>query len=142
MYALSYNFLFGKLGLVFVFYADLLQGVKFLGFDSFDLASLVFKLLADLAALFKVIKSLMFDLVSVSRDLSADGSSVVAEMMFLLIFEDLLLILRALLLINDAEERVTLQLGLLGEHFFALHELNLASNVQITSLTGTLFSFV
>ena len=130
----SCNLLLSKLGLVLIFNADVLEGCKLLLLNSFDLESFVFKLLSDFAAFFKVVQSGVLVVLGVSADLSADSGGVVAEVHLLLVLDDALLLLSTLLLLNDAEERVTLQLCLLGKHFFALiSELNLV-DVSFTFL--------
>lgn len=135
----SYDFLLGKFSLVLLFDSNFLEGRKFLLLDPFDLKSFISQLLSDFATFFEVVKSVVLCLLGVGRDLRADGGSVVAEVHLLLIFDDAFLLLGALLFLNDTEERVTLQLCLLRKHFFALKELLLSSNVQITSLTGSFF---
>jgi len=137
----SYDFLLGKFSLVLVFDSDALEGGKFLLLDAFDLKSFISQLLSHFATFFEVVESVVLDLLGVGRDLRADGGGVVAEMHLLLVFDDALLLLSALLFLNDTEEGVTLQLCLLRKHFFALKELLLTSNIQVLRLTGLFLSF-
>ena len=66
---------------------------------------------------------------------------MVPQVQLLLLVDETLLLLSALVLLNDTEERVTLEFCLLSEHFFAFHELLLACNVESLGLAAFLFGF-
>ena len=66
---------------------------------------------------------------------------MVSQVRFLLLVDEALLFFGALVFFDDAEEGVTLELGLLTEHFFALHELTFARHIEFLGLTASLLSF-
>jgi len=65
---------------------------------------------------------------------------VVAQVLLLLIIDEAFLLLGTFVLFDDTEERVALEFSLLAEHFFALHELSLAGNVESFCLSAFLLS--
>lgn len=71
----------------------------------------------------------MFDFLGVIVDLGADGSRMVLKVGLLLFVNLTFVFFSSLVLLDDTEEGVTLELGLLAEHLLALHELDFACNV-------------
>lgn len=130
-----------QLCLVLLLDADFLQGAKFLDLDAFDLQTLIFKALTHLASFFKIVKTILFANLLIVSNLVPDGLGVVSQVGFLLLVDEALFFFGALVLFNDAEEGVTLEFGLLAEHFFALHELAFARDVEILGLTAFLLGF-
>jgi hypothetical protein len=111
-----------------------LDDVKLLLLDTFDLESVVFQLLSHFLTFFKVIKAILLVDARVLRDLGAYNVSVVPELTLLLLLHLSFLLLVFLLALNDAQEIVTLSLGLVGQSALAFHELLLAGDFECVSL--------
>jgi hypothetical protein len=137
----SVDSLFGKFGLVLIFDADVLESVELFGLNALDLKSFIFETLTHFASFFEVVETSLLARFSVVADLTADGVRVVPQMHLLLLVNETLLLLSALMLFDDLEERVAFEFGLLAEHLLALHELHLARNVESLSLLASLLSF-
>lgn len=130
----SVNSFLCQLGLVLVFDADSFESLKLLGLDALHLKTFVLKPLAHLTALFQVVKALLFSKFRVLLDLSADSVSMVPQVLLLLLVDLPLVLLFPAMLFDDGEEGVTFEFSLLAKHLFFLHELLLASNVEILGL--------
>lgn len=111
--------------------SELLKAIQLRLFNSFNLETLVFSLLADLAALLEIVEAILLLDLGVHSNLVADGLGVGTEGTVLLLLDDALLVLLFLLLLNHAEELVALGLSLLGQHHFALNKLSSASPVKV-----------
>jgi len=111
-----------------------LDCAKLLLLDSFNLETVVLELLSDLLALLEVIESVLLLDVVVLRNLSTHNIGVVSQLVLALLFQFAFLLLVFLLAVNDAEEIVTLGLGLGGESVLTLVEPSLAGNLKISSL--------
>jgi len=129
----SLNLLLRQVSLVLVVDSQFLQALELSVLDAFNLDTLVFELLPDLAALLEVVKSaLLLDFVVLSN-LVPDGSCVILEGTLSLLLNSLLVLLVSFLPVDDFEERVALCLGLLGVHDFLLQELFLAGLFELSS---------
>lgn len=133
----SADSLLGQVGLVLFGNADIFQTLKFMSLDALNLQALVLNSLAHLTAFFEVIETCLLFTLGVNTDLVADGGGVAAEGVLLLRGDLALLFLHLLLLLNDAQELVTLGLGLRSKHDLALDELSAAADVEICGLAAT-----
>jgi len=124
--------------LVFLLDTQILDTTKLLLLDALNLESVVLELLSHLLALFQVVKAVLLVHAGVLSDLGANNVSVVSQLMLLLGFHLTFLLLVFLLTLNDAQEVVTLSLGLVGKGTFALHELLLAGNLELVGLSDHL----
>lgn len=134
----SVDSLFCKFSLVLVFDSDLLESVELFGLNALDLKSFIFETLTHFTAFFEVVKTMLLARFSIVADLATDGVRMVPQVHLLLVVNETLLLLSTLVFFDDLEERVAFEFGLLSEHFFALHELLLASNIESLSLAASL----
>ena len=121
----------GQLGCVLLRDVESVQLIELLLFNSLNLATLVFDLLANLASLLEIVKSVLLRLLVVGVNLGAELLGMLLKNLLLFLFNVSLLLLYFLLLLDYAEEFVTLLLGLLGKACLALKELSLASLFHI-----------
>jgi len=136
----SVDSLLCKLGLVLIFDANVLETVELFGLDALDLKSFVFKTLSHFTSFFEVVEACLLSALGVVPNLTAESFRMVAQVHLLRIVDETLFFLTALVLLDDSEERVAFEFGLLAEHFLALHELALACNVQSLGLAPFLLS--
>ena len=131
--------------MVFVGDAEVDDALQLLLLDAFDLESLVFDALSDLATLLKIVEALLFLNLVIHTDLVADGRGMASESVMSLGLELAIFMFLLSLLLYDAEELVALSLGLLGKHHFAFDELAATGDIKLLRLLssecGLLFLF-
>ena len=125
------DFLFGQFGCVLLRNVESVQLIKLLLFNSLNLATLVLNLLADLASFLEIVKSILLRLLVVGVNLGAELLGMLLKNFLLFLFNVSLLLFYFLLLLDYAEEFVTLLLSLLGKAGLSLKELSLASLFHI-----------
>lgn len=127
----SQNFLLRQFSLIFSCNSDGLKILEFNAFNSFDLQSVVFELLAYPAAFFKVIKSILLANFRILLNLRSNSLWMVLEVRKFFIFNHSLMRFCFFLFLDHTQESITLHLGLLWKHFFTFLELPFTSNVQL-----------
>lgn len=131
----SQNLLLCEFVLVLRLDAETLNLAKLLLLDGLNLEAVVFELLSNFLALFKVIESVLLLDIVVLGNLSAHNIGVVSKLVLALLFQFALLLLVFLLAVDDAQEIITFSFGLCGKSVLTLVELLLTGNFKLSSLT-------
>lgn len=87
--------------------------------------------MANLATLLQIVEAVLLALLVILLDLSAELQRVLLEDLLLFFFNAALLLFDLLLFVDDAEELVTLLLGLFGEAGLSLKELSLSGVLKV-----------
>lgn len=107
---------------------------EFLLLNTLNLESVVFQFLSDFLALLQVVKSVLLLNGRVLRNLGAHHVGVVSQMLLALLLQVALSLLVCLLALDDAQEVVSLCLGLSSEGGLTLIELALTGNFELVGL--------